>query len=34
MPDKIHKEKFSKLRDRIEYLEGVLKENNIEYDTE
>ena len=27
MPDKIHKEKFSKLRDRIDYLERVLKEN-------
>ena len=29
MPDQIHKEKFSKLRDHIKYLEALLKEHNI-----
>ena len=29
MPDQIHKDKFSKLRDRIKYLEELLKEHNI-----
>ena len=31
MPDNIHKEKFSKLFKKIEYLETKLKENNIKF---
>ena len=31
MPDEEHKKKFSKLFDRINYLENILKDNNISY---
>ena len=32
MPDEEHKKKFSKLFDRINYLEKLLSDNNIEFE--